>query len=455
MVVIDDDMNPSLRGGRGLRPFRATPPGDRGRAANNNGTPALWSNNPIRPQGQAGLQADNFPALSTVATLAPDLSALNFTANSFVPGGGSRPAPAVAAPAPAAAARVPKKPLPKANTLSFITKAVKKTNPAEAQRQFEAREEARRKAILQNLTFGSTPLSWDVNTTSTNPSSLPAPSITEGQLERNRNFADALGVATAPRGTNAVKLLGWARPTTTNGGESLTQYPDSLVLNARENMTVLLKVERKWRTFLEDDKAASLPLNKMDRPTRKLVHEYSDYWKLQTESFDYEPKRYIHCVKLLDTSSPYPLLSDAARRWRGPTGNISSLEHSLQHQTAGQDTSGGEVASNSRAAALMPERPKLELKERTLPAELPPFQPPVMESEQQGEDADELLRRRDARERKKKDEKEERELLKRRTLEAAFASDSEHESLGEVDADVEWEEAEALYVGSDDEEGDA
>lgn len=442
MMIIDDDLNPSLRGGRDLRPFRASGPGS-GRAQNNI---TLWSANRITgpAQGQATLQADNFPALSTVATIPTEQSALSSTAASFVPEG----APVVSAPAlTPAAAKAIKKPLPKAKTLNFITKAVKKTKPEEAQRQFEAREEARRKAVLSNLTFGSNPASWDAPTSAAVPAShVP----TEGQLERNRAFADALGVSTAPQGASAVRFMGWARPTAAGG--NLATYPDSLILKARENMGVLLKVEKRWKTFLDDDKAASLPLNKMDGPTRKFVHEYSDYWKLHTESFDPEPKRYIHCVKLLDTSIPYPLLSDAARHWRGPTGNVSSLEQTSSLQTAGQDTRGGEVA-NSRAAALVPERPKLELKDRTLPLELPPFQPPVQESEGVP-DGEELFRLKQARAERKREEKEERELLKRRTLEAAFASDSEEDrSLGEVDADVEWEQGEALYTGSDEEAG--
>jgi hypothetical protein len=52
---------------------------------------------------------------------------------------------------------------------------------------------------------------------------------------------------------------------------------------------------------------------------RQFVHEYSDFWKLHTESFDPEGKRYIYCAKLDDTHAPNPLLSEAARKWRGPT----------------------------------------------------------------------------------------------------------------------------------------
>ena len=47
------------------------------------------------------------------------------------------------------------------------------------------------------------------------------------------------------------------------------------------------------------------------------VHEYSEFLRLQPESFDPEPKRCIHCVKLRDKQAPYLLISDAVKRCRG------------------------------------------------------------------------------------------------------------------------------------------
>ena len=469
MVVIDDDMNPSLRGGRDLRPFRAAPRTNR----TDSDSQTLWSANRITSQhgGLNAFQEDHFPSLSETAPTSIPAAArapssgtsLHASAPVFVPGSGParETTPQVA--------NAPKKILPPANTLKFITKAVKKTDPKEAQRQFEAREEARRKALLSNLTFGTNPSAWEA--VNARPSAFPsaaAQTSTDAQLERNRAFADALGINATSETAVAPRLEGWARPTQPGVGSNMVTYPDALILVAREKMGLLLKLEKKWKTWLEDDRAASLPLNKMDKATRKFVHEYSDFWKLHTESFDAEPKRYIHCVKLLDTSAPYPLLSEASKNWRGPSGTGASWEHAMQ-QTAGQDTRGGFgvladlprgprastseeeplQGSNARAMGMLSERPKLELKERTLPLELPPFQPPSTDPDEFMDPA-ELLRRRDARVAEQKRREREREELKQKTLAAAFASDSEEESLGEAGAGSDWEEEEeALYNESD------
>lgn len=450
MMVIDDDLNPSMRGSatRGLRPYRGL------NQPTQNANSMLWSANRATDQhgeSSPSLQAHHFPALAATATIPADHSPLNSSAPTFVPGGGLAMATTAATPQAAPKSNNSnnnnnKKPLPPASSLKFITKAVKKTKPEEAQRQFEAREEARKKAMLSNLTFGSNPASWDGPSTA--PAAPATHTPTQGQLERNQAFANALGVSSS---TAASQLQqGWARPTNPGGGNNVTVYPDALILTAREKMGILLKLERKWKVFLEDDKAASLPLNKMNCGTRKFTHEYAEFFKMKTESFDPEPNRYIHCVKLLDTSAPYPLLSEAAKNWRGPTiATTPSLEHSSQ-QTAGQDTRGGlEVDLNPRAAPLgLPERPKLDLKERTLPLELPPFQPPPLAAGALDEESEEQRRRRQAKIVEQKQKEQERKDRKQQILEAAFASDSEEESLGEVDADSDWEEAEELYSGS-------
>lgn len=397
-------------------------------------------------------------------------------------------APVASGPAATTEAEPPKKVLPPVRTLSKIGKNVKKTNPEEQQRQWEAREAARRKAMMSNLTFGSNPASWDVA-----PAVLPATittvteraAPTEGQLERNRAFAEALGVQPA---TARYKNEGWARPSEGKSqlddyGNELNaiEYPDALILKARERMPLLLKVEKKWKTFMVDDKAASLPLNPMDRPTRVFVHEYSDYWKLHTESFDPEPKRYIHCVKMQDTGAPFPLLSDVARSWKGPR-TILLTEHSLE-QSAGQSTKSREIpASNDRvplaleprsgvdASSVPPglgiggaptrtqandettsrfgalaegrDRPKLELQPRTLPLELPPFQ---AESRYNvSEDLERSKLRKEEKDRKEREEAAHRQ----RVLESAFASDDEAE-------DSSWgDEEEEEYDSVNEEEGE-
>jgi hypothetical protein len=425
------------------------------------------------------------------------------------------PAPAsgpAAKPAPASAA-THQQPPKASKTLSRITKAVKKRDPEELQKQWEAREEARKRAMLSNLSFGVDPFATtnSFQPTTTLPS---APTRTveasEEQLARNRNLAEALGVK--PATVRQQFTSGWARPVTDQVetdefGKELNAalYPDSLILQAREKVALLLKVEKRWKAFLADDSAASLPLNAMDRPSRAFVHAYSDFWKLRTESFDPQPKRYIHCVKMPDTYTPYPLLSDAARNWRGPTAqlDISKLptgpdmtrltvsDHPSQ-QTAGQITKSREMppapdrvplplkprsqvpldeaaarsvsAAAAAAAESQPsttrfdslfigrERQKLDLAKRTVPLELPPFQP-----ENEIFNIAEDIQARQVRLQEKTRKDREEADKKRRALEDVFASDSEDDegrvgrSGGGNDDDSDWEEPKPLYTGSDEE----
>jgi hypothetical protein len=183
-------------------------------------------------------------------------------------------------------------------------------------------------------------------------------------IERNKIFAEALGVTPSTvRDLNVNS--GWTRPTSflveiDEFGHELNtvQYPDSLIIQAREQMDELIKLERKWMVFLKDDTAASISLKSMDKPTRAFVHEYSDYWKLQTQSYDPPPNRYVHCVKMMDTAAPYPQLSNSARHWRGPSKDTScSTSMSSQQQSTGQLT-----RSESYLEVLhLDERPPLKL----------------------------------------------------------------------------------------------
>lgn len=267
-------------------------------------------------------------------------------------------------------------------------------------------------------------------------------------------------------------------------------------------MALVLKMEKKWKAFLEDDKAASLPLNPMDRSTRIFVHHYSDFWNLKTESFDPEPRRYIHCVKLVETHMPRPLLSDATRMWRGPTTAVNVSLDELprgptsrvadSQQTAGEfsksreippppdrvplplmprtltpgqqksetnaqvNEDGGEEFAASRFVSLLAERerPKITLAKRTVPLELPPFQPPTTEITSAAEI--QLRRARVAEKERRQKEAEER---KRLAMEAVFASDDEGGDHGDDGKAVDtastwsdWDEPEPVYRGSDSEE---
>ena len=497
MVIIDDDMNPGLRGGgfRNSNDVDNTAALDASALSFTPGT--LWSASHITSQYSqaASVRAQNFPALPSAS-----------------------PAPAPAQHSEAAATTLSdlnkqSKKGP-SRSLQRITKVVAKTDPKAVQRQREAREMFVRRAMMSNLAFGEEALPVADNLPPGLPSTITAAphsddGPTEGQVLRNQALASALGVA--PSTVRASYNSGWARPTTTEFGNELnvSLYPDSLILQARERLTMVLKLEKKWKTFLADDTAASLPLNHMDRPLRTFVHEYSDYWRLHTESFDPEPKRYIHCVKLRDTRLPYPLLSEAARNWRGPSlpqqqqqqSVVTSSSDTLK-QAAGQTPREEELPAshrrempppperqplplkprslpvpppgamfdladvsealpkpdteteaqiNSRSGPLFTgrERPKLALAPRTRPLELPPFE--ASNATQTYNMAQERQRQELARQEKQRQQEEEQDK-KRRILEAAFAS-SDEESLASYDSD-DWgdEELEPEYASDEDED---
>eukprot|EP00591_Stephanopyxis_turris_P012928 CAMPEP_0195525436 /NCGR_PEP_ID=MMETSP0794_2-20130614/25907_1 /TAXON_ID=515487 /ORGANISM="Stephanopyxis turris, Strain CCMP 815" /LENGTH=910 /DNA_ID=CAMNT_0040655903 /DNA_START=120 /DNA_END=2852 /DNA_ORIENTATION=+ len=479
IIFIDDDENPGLRGAGRPRGGRAT-----STAESNN--ERVWNTNSFQVRGQ-----DLFPALPPVL------------ADSTVPLSSSQPTST----APSAS-KAPSK------SLRSISKIVTKTDPAQAARQKKAREEAQKRAALSQMSFvlpdNAYPQTTHVTHTNINSHSIVQNTDTpsgpsDSMLKRNQRWANALGVAPA---TVRTFNEGWARPTETKietdefGNElNKTIYPDALIISARENIGFLLKVERHWKAFLMDDKNASLSLRPMNRQMRILVHEYSDFWRMQTESFDLEPKRYIHCVKLKDTNAPYPLLTEAAKTQRLGGGNTRLPDHnggngipvgatgkssmddtksvpassaysntisappgamfdlagdkseastlSNQNFATGLSlpvtvTRDAQEASWSRFSALARERPMLNLAPRTIPRELQEFEKVAKLSE--------YRLSRSEKERIKKSKQEIAEIKKKNILADAFdsgSSDSENDNAelrrqlsGDESSDWEVEEAE-------------
>ena len=488
ILVIDDDLNPGLRGDAAVFvPDAAT--------TATNGS-LSWSASHIAAQyGHAArLQAHEFPSLADVA------------APSSASGAGT---------ASTTATSREERPKPKAKTLSKITGVVKQTTEEERQRQWEAREAMKRKAALSNLTFGATTTRVNLTngasatTTLLQPpsSSAAASGPTEAQVERNRALADALGVVPSTLRQTTI-YSGWARPTdpVKEFGEELqrTIYPDALLIQARERMPLVLKMEKRWNTFLPDDTSASLPLPAMDRGNRTLVHQYAEFWGLATESFDPEPRRYIHCTKTRHTCAPYPLLSTAARQWTGPQyasqppppqqpqvnsrfvpetnhrpplplkpPSASTAMGSRTATSAVASTLSGarllltqegeeEAKANHRFDVLASERPKLQLQPRTVPLDMPAAAADAQASPTL--DMDEQLRLAQVRREEKARQEQAAQEAKRKALEAAFASDSEDDddddngirkAYGDnanADSDNEWVEQEPLYQGDDDDE---
>lgn len=346
-------------------------------------------------------------------------------------------------------------------SLLKIGNTVKKTNQKDIVKQRKAREEALRKMELANLPYEeylrrqNAPIDAENTTQNCHAlyNTIPVANSgvivpTQGQLQRNKNLADALGVMpSTSRQVNHGINGGWKRPTTT-GIEfdkelQETQYPDDLLQEAKDRMQELLKLEKKWIDFLDDDTSASCSLKKMDKPTRIFVHKYSDFWHMQTQSYDPEPRRYIHCVKLRDTITPHPLLSHAAKNWNGKVSTIlhNPVNTTLEAQCDNQETNDIEKNSfNSSGSALNEQRVQLVLDPRTKPLELPQFQPSQKKIE---EEMRKLMKEKEIKATLKKIEEDER---KNRILAAAFASDDEQSNT-----DSEWEIGEAMFSGEDDE----
>eukprot|EP00562_Extubocellulus_spinifer_P032944 CAMPEP_0178694744 /NCGR_PEP_ID=MMETSP0699-20121125/8428_1 /TAXON_ID=265572 /ORGANISM="Extubocellulus spinifer, Strain CCMP396" /LENGTH=1093 /DNA_ID=CAMNT_0020340281 /DNA_START=64 /DNA_END=3345 /DNA_ORIENTATION=+ len=361
ILVIDDDENPGLRGGvsaasESARQYEETT--GRGAGEPSTGTGTLYSASHIADRyGHASrVQTDNFPSLPA--------SSGDDAPSSMASAQDPKMAPVASKPS---------------KSLLKMAKMVKKTTPAEAARQKKATEEARRRAALANLSFqvpGSQPVlvgNGDGTDAAATAEGAATHEATEGQLQRNRAFASALGVQPATMRSNFNS--GWARPVVANieldefGNElNAAQYPDALIIEAKERMTELLKLEKKWKAFLADDTASSQPLRAMPRDLRKFVHEYSDFWNLHTESFDPEPRRYIHCTKMRDTSLPHPLLSEATRKWRGPGTGAPLLPIRPKREAADQQQMGVGRGATTREFTVTEERKPLKLEPRSVPA---------------------------------------------------------------------------------------
>mmetsp|Transcript_15769 Transcript_15769/g.22523 ORF Transcript_15769/g.22523 Transcript_15769/m.22523 type:complete len:781 (+) Transcript_15769:23-2365(+) len=263
-VIMDDDENPGLRG-RSYGDVMSRQP------------VALFS--PTNQEAHPEQVSDPFPPLSRVFT---EKATASFTSASS------------------------QKPLVKApsRSLKSISTMIKPSNPKDLERQRKATEDAR-------LLAETSPFSCITQLRS---------QTSEAMLDRNQRLANALGVMPSTLRHNHLQRTGWSRPTMYDefaNELNLTNYPLPLLFLAKEHFEFIVKLERRWIKFLEDDKSSSLSLRPMAKPRRKIVHEYSEFWKLQSESFDPEPKRYIHSVKLRDTQAPYLLLSDAVKRYRG------------------------------------------------------------------------------------------------------------------------------------------
>eukprot|EP00814_Leptocylindrus_danicus_P006555 CAMPEP_0116018570 /NCGR_PEP_ID=MMETSP0321-20121206/8721_1 /TAXON_ID=163516 /ORGANISM="Leptocylindrus danicus var. danicus, Strain B650" /LENGTH=803 /DNA_ID=CAMNT_0003488977 /DNA_START=15 /DNA_END=2426 /DNA_ORIENTATION=+ len=447
MVVIDDDEHPELRG------VIAAPVA---RSATRSSARGVLSAGAAPYVPPVPVYAEAFPSLPQSSTPASEALPATAATSSHSANGNNTTEQATQ-----------RKPSA-ASSLGRISNMVQKTNPAQLERQRRARLDAQRRAAMSQLTFEEqmqvnrlqnhqqqnseaqgTSSSSDVGRTG--KATIDA---TENMLERNQRFANALGIAPSTV-RNKAGLVGWARPTTTARSDfcdelTAADYPDSLIVDAKENLALVLKIEKQWTAFLNNDKDKSFQCKPMEKPKRKLVHEYSDFWFLHTESFDPAPYRYVNCVKTADTKMPYPLLSAAVKSWRGPrlellasVGNDVPAHESVSlapTKTGAPETSLLDRMGNDVGTKAVPkERPKLQLALRTLPTELPPFV-----SEKQKREEARLKRQKEVEESKKNAEAQEK--IARTNLFDAFDSDDDDDD-GSV-----WSEPSALYQSEGEDE---
>ena len=85
----------------------------------------------------------------------------------------------------------------------------------------------------------------------------------------------------------------------TDGGQPKhpCPYPDALLTHARDNPSIVTKVERQIRAMLSDPAALHVVLPPMSSGDRAFVHQLVEAYGLTSESFDREPKRYVTVYK--------------------------------------------------------------------------------------------------------------------------------------------------------------
>ena len=479
IVVIDDDEHPELRG-RVQQQQQQTTSGSFSASLSAGAAPFV----PV--------YVEAFPSLHQSTAVTAEPSTLSSTSTSSTNQNHQR------------AQSSNKKPPSTSSSLGRISKMVQKTSPAVLARQRQARLDAQQRAAMSQLTFEEAQVRYEeqsmtnddvINVNGAIPSSTR--SINEAAaarigtdtdidtddnhlllLERNQRFANALGIVPSTVRRSISKnhgLSGWARPTNADFCNELSaaNYPDSLIVDAKENLALILKIEKRWTAFLANDTNASFQCKPMEKLKRKLVHEYSDFWFLHTESFDPAPHRYVNCVKTAETKMPHPLLSAAVKSWRGPkklellaasgggggggnevvTAHVSVVPSTLSTagSTADDDAQPDVIpiaslldrmgdahgdGAGTQTIILPKERPKLQLAPRTLPTELPLF----VSDKEKREEARLLKRSKELETAKKNAEAQEKVARSNFNLFDAFDSDNDSDSDGSV-----WSESSAIY----------
>jgi len=135
----------------------------------------------------------------------------------------------------------------------------------------------------------------------------------ERKLERRKQLAEAFGVPSAQQ--NVPPRLRAADPLSIFEAKLSTPfYPGELLKWAKEKPRDVLSIERRLAALLEDGGGTSVSFKPMPAFERKLLHMLAVFYRLNSVSYDYEPKKYVSLIKREDSAIPSVLLSAASRQ---------------------------------------------------------------------------------------------------------------------------------------------
>jgi hypothetical protein len=90
---------------------------------------------------------------------------------------------------------------------------------------------------------------------------------------------------------------------------NVSLYAAELIEWGKNNVTELLKIEKKLFGLIDDIKATSLNMKPMKNKQRNILHGLSKYYSMNSYEYDAEPNRYVSFVKLSDSKTPCSFLS--------------------------------------------------------------------------------------------------------------------------------------------------
>ncbi|CAI5734072.1 unnamed protein product [Hyaloperonospora brassicae] len=128
-----------------------------------------------------------------------------------------------------------------------------------------------------------------------------APAPPRGQIFRNQNLAQALGVT---------------RPGLTSGDAAAFEeemkspsYPEELVAWGKANTSYLAVVERRLKRIVEESSCHSVSLRAMSGEERASMHQLATFYGVESESFGEDPRRRVSFFKRENAQVPGVTLS--------------------------------------------------------------------------------------------------------------------------------------------------